>query len=147
MPRVSSVKGVQETRSGLLRAGCSGGGGGGGKAAQGRGAGAGADGWGRRQRASVYSGPDRGARGGRTGCWQWGRAWWCQSTTGCWVLGAGRTGKIRAVEGLVFDLGGSRSARADSSHALGLKSSPARRSQNQLDGAVLELGEGWGEQR
>lgn len=63
------------------------------------------------------------------------------------VLGAGRTGKIRAVEGLVFDLGGSRSARADSSHALGLKSSPARRSQNQLDGAVLELGEGWGEQR
>ena len=37
----------------------------------------------------------------------------------------------------MFGLGIRASARAGSSHALGLKSSPARRSQNQLDGTVL----------
>lgn len=55
----------------------------------------------------------------------------------CWALDAGCTGKIRAVESIVFGLGIRALARAGSSHALGLKSSPARRSQNQLDGTVL----------
>lgn len=88
-------RGVQETRSGLLRAGCSGGGDGGGRErrrleVQVQMGGGGVK---ERQRAGPQTQSERRAEldaGNGDGAWWWWLWQWCQSSTGCCVLGAGR---------------------------------------------------------